>query len=115
MITTRIVEMFANNIGGIEEKVLGWTQLPSLPVEPKPVNRARAGEEPPQPMVVKVNGANHFVIGHSWDIETSGTPGQGESVLILIVQKVAVAPTLVKAPASTLQQLGAAGGLGRKN
>lgn len=119
MIRTRVVEAAVDNLGKVTEKEIGWCALAEVPVEKKAPQPVRPGEAPVQPMAIKVNGANYFVIGHSWDISTVtmtiGTDAKGnllvpesppEATLILIVQKIEVSTGgIVKAPASAMRQV----------
>ena len=119
MIKTRIVEAYADNLGKINERELGWCVLPEVPIEKKQPTQPPPGQPLPTPMAIKVNGTNYVIIGHSWDIVTKmaglGVEGgctltedqMGESVLVIIVQAVPVNPMsgLVKAPASALDML----------
>ena len=129
MIRTRIVEAYANSIGKIEERELGWCTLAEVPVEKK---RPGAGEPAVNPLVIKVNGENVFVIGHSWDVVTKavdsapGTPtfegltaatGLPDAILVLIVQKIPVASKsgLVRADATAMKEVERLVPLGKAN
>lgn len=122
MIRTRIVEAYADSLGKINERELGWCLMGEVPVEKKAP--PPPGPNMPTPMVLKVNGENCFVIGHSWDISTkvivpANLEAQTEAsalpdaILVLIVQKIPAAPSgLVRAPAAALDQLDRLPGLG---
>lgn len=120
MIRTRIVEAYADSLGKIAERELGWCLLGEVPVEKKAPTASKPGDPPPSPFAIKVNGDNVFVIGHSWDINTKPIPtgdpnlerlthpeNLPDAILVLIVQKIPAAPSsLVRAPAVALEQLG---------
>ena len=111
MIRTHIFEALLLESGKIEEIELGWVNLPEVPVEKRPPQPPKQGEMPPQPMVIKINGANYFIIGHTWDLKISpdeaGEPMAGsEATLVLVVQKVPEMPSgLVRAGAETMSQI----------
>ena len=125
MIRTRIVEAFVNAGGLVDERELGWCLLAEVPVEKR---QPREGEPPAQALVVKVNGANCLVIGHSWDINTKTVAADAvldsnvahdqlpDAILVLIVQRIEAKPsTIIKAPAAALGRLDAMSGLGKRN
>jgi hypothetical protein len=129
MIRTRIVEAYVNSIGQLEERELGWCTLAEVPVEKK---RPGAGEPAPSPLVIKVNGENVFVIGHSWDVvakTVDAAPGSHvfegataatalpDAILVLIIQKIPVAAKsgLVRADASAMKEVERRVPLGRAN
>lgn len=94
MIRTKIVEMSATATG-IAETELGYCLMGEVPVEKRGV-QPKQGDDLPPPTVVKINGANFFVIGHTWDIvtEASSEP-ETEATLVLIVQRVPAAPKII--------------------
>lgn len=110
MIRTRIVEVFADpTFGRIQERDLGWCLMPEVPIEKKQPPAPMPGKPGPPPFALKVNEVNYFVVGHSWDVTTAATLVEAkalDAVLVLIVQKVPVAPSgLVTAPANAMDQV----------
>lgn len=110
MIRTHIFEAILGEGNRIEEKPLGWVNMPTVPVEKRPPV-ARPGEPPIQPMIVKINSVNYFIIGHTWDItispEDKNSPmADSDATLVLVVQKVPEMPSgLVRAGADALDQI----------
>jgi len=105
MIKTRIVEVAQVN-GQTVETELGYTLLAEVPIEKKAPPVPKDGELPPSPLVVRVNGEPFFVIGHTWDMTASREISRAEAAtLVLIVQKLPSAPSIVRAPSGTLDKL----------
>lgn len=94
MITTKIVEVEMNADGGLDEKELGWCELPEVPIEKRAPQPSKDGEPAPNPMIIKIDGERYFVIGHTWDIALVRLFGQRlePAKLVLIVQKMLPAP-----------------------
>lgn len=87
MIKTKIYEAFANGIGKIEERLIGWTLLPEVPVAKGPI-QFDPQLPMPQPPIIQISGRPWLLLGHSWDVqsvaqdEVNAVP----AVLILVVQ-----------------------------